>query len=93
MDHQEEQQQHHQQRLSTLALTALLLAIVHGVLTVRDNTVFSDYPGAEAVAEERYSVLRLRTDNLTQFMYVKKLFDSSTDLKVSSFFMHFYCQK
>lgn len=41
------------------------------------------------ISDERYSVLRLRTNDLNQFLSVKKLIDSSVDLKVSNFFFFF----
>uniref|UniRef100_A0AAF5Q054 ShKT domain-containing protein n=3 Tax=Wuchereria bancrofti TaxID=6293 RepID=A0AAF5Q054_WUCBA len=43
-----------------------------------NNTININY-----VANERYSVLRLRTTDLNQFLSVKKLIDSSIDLKVN----------
>lgn len=50
-----------------------------------DNNSIMEYgdPG------ERYTVLRLRTKNMQQFLFVRKLFESSVDLKVSQAIIYF----
>ncbi|VDK82260.1 unnamed protein product [Litomosoides sigmodontis] len=95
MEQQRKRQQHQPLRQSKIiAFCILLISFDQLAITVADSIVEENHNYNDVIygnstvsdyytTDERYSVLRLRTDDLNQLWSVKKLIQASVDLKVN----------